>query len=125
VIVLRPIGKLRYVIVGEKDREERNGEVVRDATFWGSKKEINYILGFEGSQAVPARPSGRGSAYDRNSIFCYLLLFFYFFIFLCNAGRAALWWDFGEMLIYKNVVRTSQETPRVDYKEQTFYALGK
>jgi hypothetical protein len=29
---------------------------VRDTTFWGSKKERNYISGFEGYQAVPARP---------------------------------------------------------------------
>jgi hypothetical protein len=50
----------------ERAREERNGEVVRDTTFWGSKEERNYISGFEGSQAVPAGPSGRGSAYDRN-----------------------------------------------------------
>jgi hypothetical protein len=26
----------------------------------------NYISGFEGSQVVPAHPSGRGDAYDRN-----------------------------------------------------------
>jgi hypothetical protein len=26
----------------------------------------NCISGFEGSQAVPARPSGIGNAYDRN-----------------------------------------------------------
>jgi hypothetical protein len=32
----------------------------------GGLKEISYISGFEGFQAVPARPSGRGSAYDRN-----------------------------------------------------------
>jgi hypothetical protein len=33
---------------------------VRDATFGGwSKKERNYISGFEGSQAVPTRPSGK------------------------------------------------------------------
>jgi hypothetical protein len=50
----------------EREGEERNGEVVRDTTFGGSKKERNCISGFEGSQAVPARPSGRGSAYDRN-----------------------------------------------------------
>jgi hypothetical protein len=50
----------------EREGEERNGEVVRDTTFWGSKKERNNVSGFEGSQAVPGRPSGRGSAYDRN-----------------------------------------------------------
>jgi hypothetical protein len=49
---------------------------VRDITFWGSDKEINYISGFEGSQAVPARPYGRGSAYDRNYIFYY----YYFYV---------------------------------------------
>jgi hypothetical protein len=47
----------------EREREEeRSGEVVRDTTFGGSKKERIYIFGFEGSQAVPA---GRGSAYYR------------------------------------------------------------
>jgi hypothetical protein len=29
----------------------------------GSKKKRIYISGFEGSQAMPVRPSGRGSAY--------------------------------------------------------------
>jgi hypothetical protein len=28
--------------INEREREERNGEVVRDTTFWGSKKERNY-----------------------------------------------------------------------------------
>jgi hypothetical protein len=31
---------------------------------WGGVR--NYISCFEGSQAVPARPSDRGIAYDRN-----------------------------------------------------------
>jgi hypothetical protein len=42
-----------------REREEETiGEVVRDTTFRGwSKKETNYISGFEGSQTVPACPS--------------------------------------------------------------------
>jgi hypothetical protein len=36
-----------------------SGEVVGETTF--GRRE-----GFEGSQAVPARPSGRGDAYDLN-----------------------------------------------------------
>jgi hypothetical protein len=47
-----------------REREERSGEVVRDTTFGESKKERIYIFGFEGSQAVPTRPSGRGSAFN-------------------------------------------------------------
>jgi hypothetical protein len=45
----------------EREREEEeSGEVVRDTTFWGGAR--NYISGFEGSQAMPARPSGRMNA---------------------------------------------------------------
>jgi hypothetical protein len=52
----------------------------------------NYISGFEGSQAVPACPSGRGNAYDCN-------------YFLCDAGRAACeacsaTWDFGTNSVF-------------------------
>jgi hypothetical protein len=47
-----------------KERERENGKILRDTTFGG--KERNYISGFEGSQAVPARPSGRSNAYDLN-----------------------------------------------------------
>jgi hypothetical protein len=50
----------------EEEEEERSGEVVRDTTFGWSRKERIYISGFEGSQAVPARPYGRSSAYDQN-----------------------------------------------------------
>ena len=58
-------------------REDRKlGVVVRETTFWGWAR--NYICGFERSQAVPACPSGRDNAYDRNS-------------FLYDAGRAALY----------------------------------
>jgi hypothetical protein len=41
---------------------------VKDITFRVRKKEREkiYISDFEGSQAVPARPSGRGSAFNRN-----------------------------------------------------------
>jgi hypothetical protein len=44
----------------ERERREKVGEVVRDTTFKeGGGQEI-FFSGFEGSQAVPARPSGRG-----------------------------------------------------------------
>jgi hypothetical protein len=46
-------------------RERKWGEVVRD-TALGRGGTINYISGFEGSQAVPACPSGIGNAYYRN-----------------------------------------------------------
>jgi hypothetical protein len=40
--------------------------VVRDTTFAvGARK---YFSGFEGSQAVPACPSGIGNAYDRRAV---------------------------------------------------------
>jgi hypothetical protein len=48
----------------EREREDKeSGEVVRDTTFGEGAR--NYISGFVGSQAVPARPSGRSNAYDR------------------------------------------------------------
>jgi hypothetical protein len=34
----------------EREEEERSGEVVRDTTFGGRKKERIYNSGFEGSQ---------------------------------------------------------------------------
>jgi hypothetical protein len=40
---------------------ERKWVVVRDTTFWGWGGARNYISGFEGSQAVPACPSGIGN----------------------------------------------------------------
>jgi hypothetical protein len=39
--------------------------VVRDTTFGVGAR--NCISGFEGSQAVPACPSGIGNAYDRRA----------------------------------------------------------
>jgi hypothetical protein len=45
-----------------KRKEKEVGEVVRDTTVGGGGV-WNYITGFEGSQAVPACPSGIGSAY--------------------------------------------------------------
>jgi hypothetical protein len=47
---------------------------VRDITFGGAR---NYISGFEGSQTVPACPSGRGNTHDRNGL-------------LYDVGRATL-----------------------------------
>jgi hypothetical protein len=64
----------------ERERGEKKevGEVLSDTIFGGSKKESIYISGLEGSQAVPARPSGRGISF-------FLIIFFKY-----NAGRAAL-----------------------------------
>jgi hypothetical protein len=45
---------------------ERSGKVMKDTTFRVRKKERIYIFGLEGSQAVAARPSGRGSAFNRD-----------------------------------------------------------
>jgi hypothetical protein len=44
-------------------RKKESGEVVRNTTWGGGRK---YVSGVKGSQAVPARPSGRGNAYERN-----------------------------------------------------------
>jgi hypothetical protein len=52
-------GSLQLVFIG-REREERNWEVARDTTFKGEGQEIFFPSGFEGSQAVPAHPSGRG-----------------------------------------------------------------
>jgi hypothetical protein len=45
---------------------ERKEEKQRERHCIGGRGVRSYISGFEGSQAVPARPSGRGNAYDRN-----------------------------------------------------------
>jgi hypothetical protein len=45
---------------------ERKWVVVRDTTFGVGTR--NYLSGFEGSQAVPACPSGIGNAYDRRAV---------------------------------------------------------
>jgi hypothetical protein len=52
------------VCVCVKERE-KSGEVVKDTTFRVERKNL-YFSGLEGSQAVHARPSGRGSAFNRN-----------------------------------------------------------
>jgi hypothetical protein len=44
----------------ERERERIKGVIVRDTTFKGGKENKCSCSGFEGSQAVPARPSGRG-----------------------------------------------------------------
>jgi hypothetical protein len=51
------------MIKRERVKKKENGEVVRDTTYGVVR---NYIYDFEGSQAVPARASDRGTAYDRN-----------------------------------------------------------
>jgi hypothetical protein len=51
----------------EKKREREVDGRERHYTWWEGKE---FIIGFEGSQAVPARPSYRGKAFDR----CYLSL---------------------------------------------------
>jgi hypothetical protein len=45
----------------ERERERKWGGSERHYMEGGK----NYISGFEGSQAVPTRPSARGNAYDR------------------------------------------------------------
>jgi hypothetical protein len=57
--------------------EERRGEERRGDRFCFRGGVRNCISSFEGSQAVPARPSGRGTVYGRN-------------LFLYDIGRAAL-----------------------------------
>jgi hypothetical protein len=42
---------------------EERWELVRDTSFRGTK---NCVSGFKGSQEVPACPSGRSNAYNRN-----------------------------------------------------------
>jgi hypothetical protein len=49
----------------ERERE-RKWVVVRDTTFGVGAR--NYFSGFEGSQAVPACPSGIGNACDRRAV---------------------------------------------------------
>jgi hypothetical protein len=48
------------------DEEKRRdiAETVRDTKFGCGGQKL--YLRFEGSQVVPAHPSGRGNAYDRN-----------------------------------------------------------
>jgi hypothetical protein len=48
-----------------KERAERKCGGSEMRYILGEEAE-NYIFCFEGSQAVPARPSGRGNVYDRN-----------------------------------------------------------
>jgi hypothetical protein len=67
----RPLGRHRRggIILKrspvKREREEKeSGDAVRNTTLGGGVR--NCISVFEGSQAVPARPSGRGNAYDRN-----------------------------------------------------------
>jgi hypothetical protein len=43
---------------GDRKREEKMGDLVRDTTFRGTR--FSFSSGFEGVQAVPARSSGRG-----------------------------------------------------------------
>jgi hypothetical protein len=60
------LGSEEYKVTGK-------GKKQRDEKESGGRSERQYIwrggrlyLRFEGSQAVPAGPSGRGNAYDRN-----------------------------------------------------------
>jgi hypothetical protein len=48
----------------ERKKVKREELAVRDTTFEGGGSRY-YISGFEDFQAVTARPSGRGNAYDR------------------------------------------------------------
>jgi hypothetical protein len=61
-------------LCGERERK-KVGEVVRDTTL-GEGGARNYIFGFQGSQAVPACPSGIGNAYYRNfKIYIYIYIY--------------------------------------------------
>jgi hypothetical protein len=51
----------------EKRREEKRKWGGSERHYIGGRRPRNCISGFEGSQAVPARPSGRGNAYVPNS----------------------------------------------------------
>jgi hypothetical protein len=51
------------VSVEGRERREISGEEARGTILVRGR---NYIPSFEGSQAVAARHSGRGNAYDRN-----------------------------------------------------------
>jgi hypothetical protein len=44
----------------KRETREKVGEVVRDITFKRGEGKKHFFSGFEGSQAVPARPTGRG-----------------------------------------------------------------
>jgi hypothetical protein len=47
-------------------RESMGGGDGSERHYIGSWGEENNIFGLEGSQAMPASPSGRGKAYDQN-----------------------------------------------------------
>jgi hypothetical protein len=49
----------------ERERERERWQS-SETHYIQSKKERTYISGLEGSQAVPARPSGRDSTFNRN-----------------------------------------------------------
>jgi hypothetical protein len=46
----------------ERERQTERSGSVRHYSGWEGKE---FVIGFEGSQAVLARPSGRGKAFDR------------------------------------------------------------
>jgi hypothetical protein len=64
-LIKNTVGKLTFFPEREREREREKGSgvVVRDTKLGPREK---YILSFEGSQAVPARPSGRDKACDHN-----------------------------------------------------------
>jgi hypothetical protein len=79
ICTLRKANKASIGSETERQTEEQDiGDLVRDTTL-GEGGPETIIASFEGSQPVPARPSGKGDAYDRNC-----------FIFLYDVGRAAL-----------------------------------
>jgi hypothetical protein len=60
---------------GAEEREDKRGERTEEKRKWGDSGRHDIrgqgakkyrISGFEGSQAVPARSSDSGNAYDRN-----------------------------------------------------------
>jgi hypothetical protein len=46
--------------MNERERRESGGRVVSDTTFNGGGGGRGLIFSYEGSQAVPVRPSGKG-----------------------------------------------------------------
>jgi hypothetical protein len=56
------VGRIRRIALQKKVREREKWQSSERHYIYLRTKERTYIFGLEGSQAVPARPSGRGSA---------------------------------------------------------------
>jgi hypothetical protein len=60
----RHFPKISVTKLNQRERERRKLGGSERPYIWGGGR--NYISGLEGSQAVPACPSGIGNTYDRN-----------------------------------------------------------